>query len=208
MKRRDDLELTRLAGSDEPAGAFLRGLQRLAEPVPPDVAERHIAAILEAAGSADPVPVRRPRRALRLATALAAALVALGTVATGLSYAGVVTLPSPARTALSWIGIDLPDRQETTGPTVVETPPDDPPVAEPTQTPTDTPRGDGRGRDHDLPDEADDRAGLRGDNADDRSDLKGDNADRDPSEDKGDNADDRSDGDNASENADTGDVAP
>lgn len=86
-----------------------------------DISRRHLAAIVAAARdtvqSPSEAPDRRtPPRRMRLrlravrwaASGLAAAITA-SAVAAGLSFAGVVTLPEPARRVYSTFGITLPD---------------------------------------------------------------------------------------------------
>ena len=163
---------------------------------------RHVRAVLAEAGTL-PAPVQiasRRRRIARVAAVAAAASLSFSLLATGLAYAGVITLPEPARAALERIGITVPVEQQPpaseVGPAVLQRPTRESAEAPPSPHPT-TSRSRGPG------DNANERARARGDNANERAEQRGDNAD-DPGhqrENRGDNADQRSKGDNADERA-------
>jgi hypothetical protein len=98
----------------ERVAAFLSAVESsYATPPAAGVEERHMAAILAAVhGRPAVVPLASRRGAVRrwrgLAVIAAAIVMSLGLL-TGLSYAGVVTLPSPVRAAFGAIGIHLPE---------------------------------------------------------------------------------------------------
>ena len=112
-----------MGNSTETTGAAFADRVRETLAVPPseDVSRRHLAAIVAAARDATQstpqtearrTPPRRAgfvMRAARWAASGLAAAVTASAVAAGLSFAGVVTLPEPARHAFASIGITLPD---------------------------------------------------------------------------------------------------
>lgn len=100
-------------------GSFAESVRRaFVEGPSEDTARAHLAAMADAAREAahtvpqEVVPVRKSwmsTRAFRYAAIAVASMVAAMSVGTGLSFAGVVTLPSPVRAVLHGVGIDVPD---------------------------------------------------------------------------------------------------
>jgi hypothetical protein len=91
--------------------AFFTGVTTMYERAPdPGTAARHMAAIMEAvrvgAEPVAPVPLVRTRRRLHVVFAFAAAFLTLGILVAGLSYAGVITLPSPVRGVFHFMHLD------------------------------------------------------------------------------------------------------
>ncbi|MGH7319731.1 MAG: hypothetical protein ACRELA_08915, partial [Candidatus Rokuibacteriota bacterium] len=97
---------------------FLAKVERRLEVLPDeDTVLRHVAAMRDAAGGRSRAGLARlllgTRR--RRAAVLLAATLALGSTTMGLSYAGLFTFPKPVRSALSWLGLDMPSSPQRSG---------------------------------------------------------------------------------------------
>lgn len=209
----------------EPLEEFERRLSaRFVRRTGPAVEDRHIALMLHTLKEEplSPIPLRS-MAARRVLIAVAATL-GLSTVSTGLAFAGVITLPEPAQAALRSIGLNLPEVPANEQPSPEERPSarptatpsdatEDRPDSAPSETPAERPSAPSQRPTtppENLPDQADPRASLRGDNADARSSDGADNAD-DPgsqSDDRADNANPRAEGGADNANARGGDSAP